>query len=85
MKNNTTKMALSSIGALGGLYFAFRGKKGFWGYVGFFILGSIAGNLAGTVVSAVIPSKKTTTADSEEPKNVKKPMSIPANYPTIES
>ena len=59
MKNNTTTMALASIGALGGLYFAFRGKKGFWGYVGFFVLGSIAGHLAGNVVSAVIPSKKT--------------------------
>lgn len=55
MKNNTTKMALSSIGALGGLYFAFRGKD--FGVMLVFILGSIAGNLAGTVVSAVIPSK----------------------------
>ena len=73
MKNNTTTMALASIGALGGLYFAFRGKKGFWGYVGFFVLGSIAGHLAGNVVSAVIPSK-TTTADSQEPKNVTKPL-----------
>ena len=74
MKNNTTTMALASIGALGGLYFAFRGKKGFWGYVGFFVLGSIAGHLAGNVVSAVIPSKKTTTADNQEPKPVKKPL-----------
>ena len=74
MKNNTTTMALASIGALGGLYFAFRGKKGFWGYVGFFVLGSIAGHLAGIVVSAVIPSKKTTTADNQEPKPVKKPL-----------
>ena len=73
MKNNTTTMALASIGALGGLYFAFRGKKGFWGYVGFFVLGSIAGHLAGNVVSAVIPSK-TTTADKKEPKDVKKPL-----------
>ena len=79
MKNNTTTMALASIGALGGLYFAFRGKKQFWGYVGFFVLGSIAGHLAGNVVSAVIPSKKTTTADNQEPQNVKKPMPIPAN------
>ena len=78
MKNNTTTMALASIGALGGLYFAFRGKKGFWGYVGFFVLGSIAGHLAGNVVSAVIPSKKTTTADSQEPKDVTKPMRFPA-------
>jgi len=79
MKNNTTTMALASIGALGGLYFAFKGKKGFWGYVGFFVLGSIAGNLTGMVVSAVIPSKKTTTADSQEPKPVKKPAKIPAD------
>jgi hypothetical protein len=37
----------SSIGALGGLAYAFNKKKGFWGYVGFFMLGSLAGSLIG--------------------------------------
>ena len=59
MKNNTTTMVLASIGALGGLYYAFKKGKGFWGYAGFFALGSIAGHLAGNVVTAVIPKPKT--------------------------
>jgi len=58
MKNNTTTMALASVGALGGLYYAFKKGKGFWGYAGFFILGGIAGHLAGNVVTAVIPKPK---------------------------
>jgi uncharacterized membrane protein YfcA len=61
MKNNTTTMVLASVGALGGLYYAFKKGKGFWGYAGFFVLGSIAGHLAGNVVTAVIPQPKTTT------------------------
>jgi uncharacterized membrane protein YfcA len=59
MKNNTTTMVLASVGALGGLYYAFSKKKGFWGYAGFFVLGSIAGHLVGNVVTAVIPQPKT--------------------------
>ena len=59
MKNNTTTMVLACVGALGGLYYAFKKGKGFWGYAGFFVLGSIAGHLAGNVVSAVIPQPKT--------------------------
>ncbi len=58
MKNNSTTMFLASIGALGGLYYAFKKGKGFWGYAGFFVLGSIAGHLAGNIVTAVIPQKK---------------------------
>ena len=62
MKNNTTTMALASVGALGGLYYAFKKGKGFWGYAGFFVLGSSAGHLAGNVVTAVIPKPKTNGA-----------------------
>lgn len=65
MKNNNTTMVLASVGALAGLYFAFKNKKGFWGYAGYFVLGSVAGHLAGNVVTAVIPQlkkeEKTTT------------------------
>lgn len=74
MKNNTTTMVFASVGALGGLYYAFKKGKGFWGYAGFFVLGSIAGHLAGNVVTAVIPQPKTdaktptasTTASTED-------------------
>lgn len=59
MKNNTTTMVLASVGALGGLYYAFKKGKGFWGYAGFFVLGSIAGHLTGNVITAVIPQPKT--------------------------
>jgi uncharacterized membrane protein YfcA len=70
MKNNTTTMVLSSVGALAGLYFAFKKNKKFWGYAGYFVLGSIAGHLAGNVVTAVIPQPKadkttTTTVKSD--------------------
>ena len=58
MKNNTTTMVLASVGALAGLYFAFKKQKGFWGYAGYFVLGSVAGHLAGNVVSAVMPQPK---------------------------
>ena len=56
-KLDNTTMVLSSVGALGGLYYAFAKKKGMWGYVGFFILGSIAGGLVGNVVSGVMKPK----------------------------
>lgn len=58
MKTNNTTMVIASVGALAGLYYAFTKKKGFWGYAGYFVLGSIAGHLAGNVVSAVIPQPK---------------------------
>lgn len=38
---------LGSVGTLGGLYYAFSNKKGFWGYVGFALLGGIAGSIIG--------------------------------------
>lgn len=69
MKTNNTTLILGSVGALGGLYYAFKKGKGFWGYAGFFVLGSIAGHLAGNVITAVIPqptTKTTTTETTEE-------------------
>jgi uncharacterized membrane protein YfcA len=68
MKTNNTTMILSSVGALGGLYYAFNKKKGFWGYVGFFVLGSIAGHLAGNVVTAVIPQPIPQPKSDDAPK-----------------
>jgi len=58
MKTSKTSVILASAGALGGLYYAFKKGKGFWGYAGFFVLGSIAGHLAGNVITAVIPQPK---------------------------
>ena len=69
MKNNTTTMVFASIGALGGLYYAFKKGKGFWGYAGFLVLGSIAGHLAGNIVTSIVPSLKSdaTTATTNTP------------------
>lgn len=67
MKNNTTTMVLASIGALGGLYYAFKNKKSFLGYAGFFVLGSIAGHLAGNVITAVVPQPKTDGSKNSNP------------------
>ena len=68
MKNNNVTMALASLGAIGGLYYAFKKGKGFWGYAGFFVLGSVAVHLAGNVVTDVIPQPK--TDDTIESTNV---------------
>jgi hypothetical protein len=38
---------LGSVGTLGGLYYAFSNKKGFWGYLGFAIIGGMAGSIIG--------------------------------------
>lgn len=55
---------LGSIGTLGGLYYAFKGKKGFWGYAGFAILGGLAGSIIGglydnTIKATPAPQKAT--------------------------
>ena len=44
----------AGIGLLGGIMIAYRKKKGFWGYVGFMLLGSIAGNVAAGLVTVPI-------------------------------
>ena len=49
-KADSTINILSTLGAIGGLYYAYSKGKGFWGYVGFFVLGGIAGSLVGNVV-----------------------------------
>ena len=48
---------LSTVGALGGLTYAFTKKKAFWGYVGFFVLGSVAGSLIGIVLDNTVFQK----------------------------
>ena len=56
-KVSNLNVGLSSIGALGGLYYAFTKKKGFWGYAGFFILGSLAGSLTAMAIESAKPKK----------------------------
>lgn len=60
-KVSNTAMILSSAGALAGLYMAYKGKKSALGYVGFFLLGSIAGGLAGNIVDGIVKPKSTET------------------------
>lgn len=49
-KRDTNIKIASTIGGLAGLGFAFHKKKKFWGYVGYFILGSIAFSLAYQII-----------------------------------
>ena len=53
---------LGSIGTLGGLYYAFSNKKGFWGFVGFALLGGVAGSVIGGLYDNTIkPAVKSNT------------------------
>ena len=51
--NSKPVVLLSSAGFLAGLYYAFKTEKKFWGYVGFGLLGSIAGSTAGTILTTL--------------------------------
>ena len=46
-------MLFSTIGAIGGIYYAYKKKKTIAGYLGFAILGLIAGNVVAMVVNKV--------------------------------
>ena len=48
---------LGSVGTLGGLYYAFSSKKGFWGYLGFAIIGGMAGSIIGGLYDNTIKPK----------------------------
>lgn len=50
LKNESRASALAGIGTLAGLGFAFYKKTGFWGYVGYGLLGTIA---AGIIINVV--------------------------------
>lgn len=50
-KVTRVQMGLGSLGNAGGLLFAYYKKKGFWGYVGFAIVGGIIGRGLGYLVS----------------------------------
>lgn len=50
---NITQIA-SSVGLLAGLGYAFKKNKGFWGYVGYSLLGSISFGLAANITSKIV-------------------------------
>ena len=53
-KRSTIKSAVNLAGLGGGIYLAYKMKKGVWGYVGFGLLGLIAGGIAGSQISNVV-------------------------------
>jgi len=58
---------LGSVGTLGGLYYAFKGQKGFWGFVGFALLGGVAGSVIGGLYDNTIkPLEKSNTPTPTE-------------------
>lgn len=46
------------IGNLAGLYIAYKQKKSFWGYAGYFLLGGISGSVVGYAIDSTIKSIK---------------------------
>lgn len=57
-KKDRTLTILSSVGALVGIYYAYKKKKGVGGYIGFMILGGIAGSLTAHLVNKLKTAKK---------------------------
>jgi hypothetical protein len=60
-KKKKVVYTIGAIGALVGLGYAFKTKRGFWGYVGFSLLGSLAGNLVGNVIAMNMKDENPTT------------------------
>ena len=57
-KKERTLTILSYTGALIGVYYAYKKKKGVGGYIGFMILGGIAGSLTAHLISKIKTDKK---------------------------
>jgi hypothetical protein len=64
MKKDNVILITSSIGALGGLGLAYKQKKSFWGYVGYFLLGSIAGSLVGNIIGGSMSDSKDSSTNT---------------------
>lgn len=61
---------LGSVGTLGGLYYAFSSKKGFWGFVGFALLGGVAGSIIGGLYDNTMkPAMKSLPKSENDVKN----------------
>ncbi len=71
------KKKVQNIGAIGatlgnvaGLVYAFKGKKKFWGYVGFMLLGGlVVGGLASVGANIAIKEDKSTVVGLGNPKS----------------
>lgn len=81
--NMTLKNVLTGIGSLAGLYYAFSKKKSGWGYVGFFIVGGIAGSIIGSTVEYVIKPKQSPTTPEKKPLPVTPTMTVTEVQPKI--
>ena len=82
--NMTLKNVLTGIGSLAGLYYAFSKKKSGWGYVGFFIVGGIAGGIIGSTVEYVIkPKSPTPTTPEKRPLPVTPTMTVTEVQPKL--
>lgn len=57
LANSKATIALSNIGFAGGLYYAFKKDCGFWGYMGYAFLGSIALGAVGTAIDVTVLKK----------------------------
>ena len=64
---------LSGIGFVGGIYYAVKTKSGFWGGVGWAILGSMAGSATGFFVGSLLDKSKESEAYNEILEDAKKP------------
>lgn len=53
-KSTNLIIGLASLGLAAGLWYAYKNDKKFWGYVGFALLGNIAGAATGRIVSSLI-------------------------------
>jgi hypothetical protein len=61
---------LGSIGTLGGLYYAFSKSKGAWGYIGFALVGGIAGSIIGGLYDNTMkPAMKSLPKSENDTKN----------------
>ncbi len=61
---------LGSVGTLGGLYYAFSNKKGAWAYLGFALLGGIAGSIIGGLYdNSIKPALKSLPKSENDAKN----------------
>lgn len=45
---------MAALGFAAGIYYAYKNDKKFWGYVGFALLGQIAGMATGNIVSSLM-------------------------------
>ena len=58
MKIHRTRLALGILGKAAGLVYAYASGKGFWGYVGFYLLGGMIGGGIGYLLTPNGPEEQ---------------------------